>query len=182
MLFLHLVPAALTLWLLAAQGVLDMRPLSLRSVQGSLPAAALAGLQASGGAGAAFGCAELRHAASYTTRLPELTCCPARPALPQWLTLFWAVLRTRVFVVLCWTVTVPHVLRAGLDAAATRRLPPVGRLAALGAGLVCTGACRGARKRQQCRTVQQWPGAVYAQARAADMPPRPAAPRLQPRQ
>ncbi|PRW45565.1 hypothetical protein C2E21_6038 [Chlorella sorokiniana] len=102
LLFLHLAPAALTLWLLGAQGVLELRPLSLRAVQGGVPTAALAGL--------------------------------------QWLTLFWAVLRTPVFAVLCWTVMAPHALRAALDAAATRRPPPHGRLAALGAGLACTAA------------------------------------------
>lgn len=66
------------------------------------------------------------------------------PATLQWLTLFWAVLRTPVFAVLCWTVMAPHALRAALDAAATRRLPPHGRLAALGAGLACTGEAQGA--------------------------------------
>lgn len=55
------------------------------------------------------------------------------------MTLFWAVLRTPVFPVLCWTVAAPHALRAALDVAATRRLPPQGRLVALGTGVVCTG-------------------------------------------
>ena len=45
MLFLHFLPGATTLWLLSAQGVLELRPLSLRAVQGSLVAALLAGLQ-----------------------------------------------------------------------------------------------------------------------------------------
>ena len=45
MLFLHFLPVATTLWLLSAQGVLELRPLSLRAVQGSLVAALLAGLQ-----------------------------------------------------------------------------------------------------------------------------------------
>lgn len=45
MLFLHLLPTALTLWLLAAQGVLELRPLGLRAVRGGAVAAALAGVQ-----------------------------------------------------------------------------------------------------------------------------------------
>lgn len=57
----------------------------------------------------------------------------------QALLLFWSVLRAPVFLVLCWTVTAPHVLRAALDAAATRRLPPHGRFGALVASLVCAG-------------------------------------------
>lgn len=55
MLFVHLLPVALTLWLLAAQGVLELRPLGLRAVHGSMVAAALAGVQvrASGAGGKA---------------------------------------------------------------------------------------------------------------------------------
>lgn len=45
-----------------------------------------------------------------------------------------------MFLVLCWTIAAPHALRAALDAASSRRLPPAGRLGALGAGLVCTAA------------------------------------------
>lgn len=102
LLFLHLVPTAAALRLLGAQGALELRPLSLRTLQGGAAAALLAGLQA--------------------------------------LTLFWSVLHCPVFVVLCWTVTLPHALRAGLDLAANKGLPPGPRLIGLGIGSGCTAA------------------------------------------
>ncbi|KAL4422328.1 hypothetical protein ABPG75_008525 [Micractinium tetrahymenae] len=102
LLFLHFLPTAAALRLLGAQGALELRPLSLRTLQGGAMAALLAGLQA--------------------------------------LTLFWAVLHCSVFVVLCWTVTLPHALRAGLELAANKRLPPGPRLIGLGIGGGCTAA------------------------------------------
>jgi hypothetical protein len=45
MAFIHFTPVTLLLWLLAAQGVLELRPLSLRTLQGGAVAAALRGVQ-----------------------------------------------------------------------------------------------------------------------------------------
>lgn len=138
----------------SATGRIPCSLCSLRAVQGGMPTAALAGLQvlalllSSHIARLDELCS---HASPALCRLSEVAACARRccqspvynthlASTPvQWLTLFWAVLRTPVFEVLCWTVMAPHVLRAALDAAATRRLPPHGRLAALGAGLACTG-------------------------------------------
>lgn len=138
----------------SATGRIPCSLCSLRAVQGGMPTAALAGLQVLAVL-LSSRIARLDELCSYASpalcRLSEEAACapPCCHALVynthlastpvQWLTLFWAVLRTPVFAVLCWTVMAPHALRAALDAAATRRLPPHGRLAALGAGLACTG-------------------------------------------
>ncbi|KAL4425059.1 hypothetical protein ABPG77_001837 [Micractinium sp. CCAP 211/92] len=102
LLCLHFLPTAGALRLLGAQGALELRPLSLRTLQGGAARALLGGLQA--------------------------------------LTLFWAVLHCSVFVVLCWTVALPHVLRAAVDLAANKGLPPGPRLVGLGIGGGCTAA------------------------------------------
>ena len=99
--FLHFLPVALLLWMLAGQGLLELRPVTLRTLQGGAVAATLGGLQA--------------------------------------LTLFWALLHSQVFLVLCWTAAAPHLLRATLDMLLNRRPPPGGRVVALLVGLGCTG-------------------------------------------
>jgi hypothetical protein len=57
----------------------------------------------------------------------------------QTLALFWALLRSPVFLVLCWTAAAPHLLRAAIDMLLNKRPPPGGRVVALAVGLGCTG-------------------------------------------
>lgn len=56
LLFLHLLPTAAALRLLGAQGALELRPLSLRTLQGGLVPGLLLGLQVSAGCRAVAGC------------------------------------------------------------------------------------------------------------------------------
>jgi hypothetical protein len=57
----------------------------------------------------------------------------------QALLLFWAVLHSQVFLVLCWTATLPHLLRAAIDLPLTKALPGGSQLGGLAAALACTG-------------------------------------------
>ena len=73
------------------------------------------------------------------------------PVHPQTLFLFSSALHASVYVVLCWTSVVPHLMAAAARALALRRAPPplpvVTGLAAgsLAIGEPCPAACRPVR-------------------------------------